>query len=91
MALNYSELSKDAKQQIWEAFLHKVDVEPLTPDELNDLVGRNVNGRQIKNATKTAMSFAKSRSEKLAYRHLAETLDAMEGFANDFAAISKSE
>ena len=88
VALRFKELSKDAKQQIWGAFLHKVDVEPLTSDELNDLVGRNVNGRQIKNATRTAMSLAKSRGEKLAYQHLVETLDAMEEFANDFAAMT---
>ncbi|KZT64959.1 hypothetical protein DAEQUDRAFT_731924 [Daedalea quercina L-15889] len=44
-----------------------------------------------KNATRTATSLAKSRGEKLAYHHLAETLDAMEGFARDFEAMTRSE
>lgn len=61
----------------------------LTAGELDDLVIREVNGRQIKNATRTAMSLAKSRGEKLAYSHLEETLDAMEEFASDFAGMSE--
>ena len=88
VALRFKELTKEAKYKIWEAFLHKVDVEALTADELANLVNRNVNGRQIKNATRTATSLAKSQGEKLAHRHLAETLDAMEDFASEFAAMT---
>ncbi|KAH9834771.1 P-loop containing nucleoside triphosphate hydrolase protein [Rhodofomes roseus] len=84
VALRFRELSKEAKLKIWQAFLHKVHTGDLTDDELDNLVSREVNGRQIKNATRTAMSLAKSRGEKLGYKHLAETLDAMEGFASDF-------
>ena len=89
VALRFRELTKEAKLKIWDAFLHKVDVFPLTAEELEKLVDRQVNGRQIKNATRTAASLAKSRGEKLAYRHLAETLDAMEDFASDFAALTE--
>lgn len=88
VALRFRELTKEAKQKIWESFLHRVDVDVLKAGEIDNLVNRNVNGRQIKNATRTAMSLAKSRGERLAYRHLAETLDAMEEFASDFSAMS---
>ena len=91
VALRFRELTKEAKLKIWDAFLHKVDVFPLTAEELEKLVDRQVNGRQIKNATRTAASLAKSRGEKLAYRHLAETLDAMEDFASDFAALTEGD
>ncbi|TFY69766.1 hypothetical protein EVJ58_g253 [Rhodofomes roseus] len=92
VALRFQELSKEAKLEIWQAFLRKVDaVGNLTADELDSLVGRDVNGRQIKNATKTAMSLAKSRGEKLGYRHLSETIDTMEEFDIEFRAVSQSE
>lgn len=85
MALRFRELTKEAKQKIWEAFLNKVDVVALTASELDNLVNRE---RQIKNTTRTAMSLAKSPGEKLAYPHLAETLDAIQ---SDFAEMSLPE
>ncbi|KAH9834774.1 P-loop containing nucleoside triphosphate hydrolase protein [Rhodofomes roseus] len=88
VALRFRELSKEAKLQIWQAFLHKVNTGDLTDDELDELVNREVNGRQIKNATRTAMSLAKSRGEKFGYKHLAETLDAMEESAKNFVTES---
>ncbi|KAH9931587.1 P-loop containing nucleoside triphosphate hydrolase protein [Fomitopsis serialis] len=89
VALHYRELSKEAKLKIWQAFLHKVNVDGLTAEQLADLVSREVNGRQIKNATRTATSLARSRGETLGYNHLAETLDAMEDFEREFNAISR--
>lgn len=93
LALRFKELSKEAKLKIWQAFLQKAsaDTETLTPAELEDLVSRQVNGRQIKNATKTATSLAQSRGEKLGYRHFAETLDAMEEFATEFENVRRKE
>ncbi|KAH9931585.1 P-loop containing nucleoside triphosphate hydrolase protein [Fomitopsis serialis] len=88
VALRFQELSKEAKLKIWQAFLQKVKVDDLPSDEIDNLVGREVNGRQIKNATRTATSLAKSRGEKLGYKHLAETLDTMVEFENEFTAIS---
>ncbi|KAH9931593.1 P-loop containing nucleoside triphosphate hydrolase protein [Fomitopsis serialis] len=90
VALHFRDLSKEAKLKIWQAFLHKVKMDSLTAEQLDDLVGREVNGRQIKNATRTATSLARSRGETLGYSHLAETLDAMEEFESEFNAISRS-
>ena len=90
VALHFGELSVPAKVQVWRAFLRKAGVPDgdagLSDDLVQKLAERDINGRQIKNATRTATSLAKSRGEKLGYSHLAETLDAMEEFESDFAA-----
>ncbi|KAI0658105.1 P-loop containing nucleoside triphosphate hydrolase protein [Cubamyces menziesii] len=58
-------------------------------DELvRRLATREVNGRQIKNACRTAQSLAYSRGEPLAVGHLEETLDAMDEFNVQFAALT---
>ena len=85
VALHFGELSKDAKAQVWRAFLRKAgvpDADALVPA----LAARGVNGRQIKNACRTAQSLALSRQEPLGLAHLAETLDAMEEFTAEFGA-----
>lgn len=85
VALNFKGLSKSAKVQIWRSFLLKAGAEPVD-DRLEELAERDINGRQIKNAVRTAHSLAVSRGEKLSSVHLAETLDAMEEFAMEFAS-----
>ena len=93
VALRFTELSQDAKAQVWRAFLAKVGVEVgapaagVTEDELQRLAERDINGRQIKNATRTANSLAVSRSEKLAFGHLMETLAAMDEFTAEFRDV----
>lgn len=93
VALHFTELSKPAKAQVWRAFLMKVGVEVgatasgVTEDDLQRLAERDINGRQIKNATRTANSLAVSRSEKLAFAHLSETLDAMDEFTAEFKSV----
>ena len=55
VALHFRELTADAKAQIWAAFLRRVGV--AVPDvQLAALAARRVNGREIKNATRTASS-----------------------------------
>jgi len=90
VALHFQRLSKDAKLTIWRSFLGKVGVQrhELDEDKLGILADRDVNGRQIKNATRTAHSLAISRGEKLGFGHLNETLDAMDEFAAEFAALT---
>ena len=89
-AVSFQELSKDARTKIWKAFLEKVSVDVLTAGELEDLVNRRVSGRQIKNAVRTAVSLAKGRQEMLGYTHLAESLDVMEEFEREFAAMTRA-
>lgn len=93
IALHFRELSHDAKVQVWRAFLQKVGVDiasdgGVTPQQLEQLAEREINGRQIKNATRTATSLAAGRGEKLCYDHLVETLDAMDEFTSEFRAMT---
>ncbi|KAI0366558.1 P-loop containing nucleoside triphosphate hydrolase protein [Pilatotrama ljubarskyi] len=93
VALHFGELSLEARTQVWRAFLRKAGVGlPSTDGGATDefvrrLAVREVNGRQIKNACRTAQSLAHSRGQSLAVEHLEETLDAMEDFNVEFAAM----
>ena len=96
VALHFQELSHAAKTQVWRAFLRKVGVEigrtadgsGVTEEELDKLAQREINGRQIKNATRTAGSLAVGRAEKLRFSHLVETLNAMDEFTTEFRAMT---
>lgn len=93
VALHFQELTKEAKMQVWRSFLQKVGVDigssEFREDMLETLAERNINGRQIKNATRTATSLAVSRKEKLGFKHLVQTLNAMEEFTADFRAMNR--
>ena len=91
VALNFSELSASAKAQVWRAFLTKAGVSESEVDDtlVQKLAERDINGRQIKNACRTAQSLAFSRGENLGFAHLVETLDAMEEFTTEFAALGR--
>ncbi|KXN93314.1 ATPase family AAA domain-containing protein 3B, partial [Leucoagaricus sp. SymC.cos] len=89
VALHFTELSLESKIQIWTAFLGKVGalVESggeITEAEITELSKREINGRQIKNAVRTAQSLASAKGQKLAYAHVVQTLDAMEEFTREF-------
>jgi len=85
VALHFRELSLESKEQVWSAFLAKVGAtDIITKAQIKVLASRDVNGRQIKNATRTAHSLAMGRGEKLEFKHFKETLDALEEFSADF-------
>ena len=92
VSLRYADLSSDAKRSIWLAFLRRVNGNVpnggISHDELHALGEKKVNGRQIKNACRTATALAVSRGERMRYSHLEQALNAMEEFMTDFAAIS---
>ena len=92
VALHFHELTRDARRQVWTAFLKKVGVDAAAfgPHLIDKLAEREVNGRQIKNAVRTASSLAASRGIALSFKHLADTLDAMEEFTAEFAAIGRA-
>ncbi|EMD36702.1 hypothetical protein CERSUDRAFT_136948 [Gelatoporia subvermispora B] len=93
VALHFRELTTSAKAQVWRAFLQKVGAQigrDISEEQLAALAGREVNGRQIKNATRTATSIAASKNEKLGFKHLVQTLDAMDEFTAEFAALDRS-
>jgi len=87
VALYFNDLDASAKTQVWNAFLAKVGV-TLAPEEVRKLAVRDINGRQIKNAVRTATSLARGRDETLSLAHFLETLDAMDDFTAQFNALA---
>ncbi|KAJ3560415.1 hypothetical protein NP233_g10853 [Leucocoprinus birnbaumii] len=92
VALHFTELTHESKIQVWKAFLHKVGAlaeEPgatgeITEGQVVELARREINGRQIKNAVRTAQSMAAAKGQNLGYAHVLQTLDAMEEFTREF-------
>lgn len=94
VALHFRELTSGAKSQVWTSFLEKVGITVGADDgrisqaELEALSEREINGRQIKNAVRTASSLALGRNQQLGYKHFLETLDAMDDFTKEFGAVN---
>ncbi|KAK7030336.1 hypothetical protein VNI00_014193 [Paramarasmius palmivorus] len=91
VALHFRDLSTNSKMQIWEAFIRKLGaLDVITPEQIRALAGHNINGRQIKNASRTAQSLAIGKGERLSFTHFKETLDAMEEFTKEFEHMKTS-
>ena len=58
----------------------------LLDKELKLISERDLNGRQIKNAVRTASALAASKGEVLGYRHLENVLDMMADFEVEMRA-----
>jgi len=86
VSLRYNELTKDAKRQIWAAFLRKTDMDlgTMTDSQWNTLADAKVNGRQIKNAVRSSQGLASSEGEPIQFEHLIEVLSIMDQFEKDF-------
>lgn len=88
VALRYRDLDKDTRSAIWKAFLGKVGAEERVSGlEWEALVSREVNGRQIKNAVRTAQALAHSRKEDLGFTHVNQVLDVMDQFQADMKGL----
>lgn len=93
VALHFSELSHASKEQVWTAFIRKLGLtaSEISSEQIAGLARRGVNGRQIKNAARTAQSLAVGRGEKLGFGHFVETLDALAEFQREFDVLKKVE
>ena len=89
VALRYGELTTKAKMTVWKTFIEKVvaiegvHVKPFTDDEYDRLSRRNLNGRQIKNAVRTAQALAIDEKKPLTIEHIIKVLDVAETFERD--------
>jgi len=86
VALHFSELTQESKEQVWAAFIAKMgsSAKGITKEQIMELAKRGINGRQIKNAARTAHSLALGKGEQVDYEHLRLTLDAMDEFTREF-------
>ncbi|KAF8882735.1 P-loop containing nucleoside triphosphate hydrolase protein [Gymnopilus junonius] len=86
VALHFSELSEDSKEQVWAAFISKMGeaAKNVTKEQIRELARRDINGRQIKNAARTAHSLAVAKGEDVCFEHLRITLDALDEFTKEF-------
>ncbi|THU96035.1 P-loop containing nucleoside triphosphate hydrolase protein [Dendrothele bispora CBS 962.96] len=88
VALHFHELPFQSRIEVWTAFIKKVGATDIvTPEQIRTLAQRDINGRQIKNAAKTAQSLALGKGEKLSFEHFVSTLDAMDGFTKEFERL----
>ena len=89
VALRYGELTGPAKKSVWKTFLAKVkaiegvETETFDNDDYDRLARRNLNGRQIKNAVRTAQALALNEEKPLNMDHIIKVLDVAETFERD--------
>lgn len=86
VALHYENLNRSARKKIWQNFLDMLeeDEENVNFDEikfhLDDLAGKELNGRQIRNVLTTARQLAIFRNERLDWEHLEQALSVSSDF-----------
>ncbi|KAF3919662.1 Spastin [Dactylellina cionopaga] len=85
VALRYSNLTPEAREEIWRNFVNKIEgTRPhVTDKDYKELAAVDLNGRQIKNAVRTALSTADTHGETLALKHFKIVLGVMSDFEND--------
>ncbi|KAH9487460.1 ATPase family AAA domain-containing protein 3B [Psilocybe cubensis] len=86
VALHFRELTQESKEQVWTAFIKKMGpaASGITKEQITELAKRGINGRQIKNAARTAHSLAVAKGESVCFEHLIMTLDALDEFTKEF-------
>ncbi|KAK7548787.1 putative AAA family ATPase [Phyllosticta citricarpa] len=89
MGLRYEDLGHHAKREIWKMFLKKVEemdgmeMDEFEADDYNALARKDMNGRQIKNAVRTAQALAVNEQSKLSMSHIRRVLDVAASFERD--------
>lgn len=63
--------------------LGKLELQPFTDEELNDLAKHDLNGREIKNVVGSAQDLAVSKGDPFSMRHIRQVLDVHAKFGRD--------
>ncbi|KAF3929140.1 hypothetical protein AA313_de0200101 [Arthrobotrys entomopaga] len=91
VALRYRDLDKSAREQVWRNFIKKIEDSGNTiaiKDSDYDFLGSvPLNGRQIKNAARTALSLAENMGEKMSVSTIKSVLGIVEAFERDFQEL----
>lgn len=87
LALKYKALDPDARRTLWKNFINRtsseVNMNTWHDSVLDRLAAVDLNGRQIKNAVRTANALAESSDERLSPDHLDIVLETLRDFEAD--------
>ncbi|KAF9064231.1 P-loop containing nucleoside triphosphate hydrolase protein [Rhodocollybia butyracea] len=90
VALKYHDLTKESRRAVWKNFLSRLgkgnEMDETVYDALQEYA---LNGRQIKNAVKTAEGLAEFKGTKVDLGILETVLNMQRDFARDFEASKK--
>ncbi|QKD50818.2 P-loop containing nucleoside triphosphate hydrolase protein [Fusarium oxysporum Fo47] len=82
LTIHYPNLDYTSRLHIWRTFVNiGTDWNSLSEDELDELAGVELNGRQIKNVVKTARLLATHERTQLAMGHISTVLRIKKGLA----------
>lgn len=87
LALKYSPLNQDRRRALWKHFIERTSKDALQTwpsNILDDLSKADLNGRQIKNAVRTANTLATSTNSALDKDHIEMVLETIREFEADF-------
>jgi len=93
VALRYRDLDIKAREQVWRNFVRKIENGPqvvktnITESDYAFLSSVDLNGRQIKNAARTALSLADNEGKKLDIQYVKNVLGVVEAFERDFKGL----
>ncbi|KAK6343595.1 hypothetical protein TWF730_011188 [Orbilia blumenaviensis] len=89
VALRYSKLEVEAREEIWRNFITRMDKRAIDISEgdYKELSAIDLNGRQIKNAIRTALSIADTSGEALSTKHFKIVFGVMSSFERDLRSI----
>ena len=89
LAIKYYPLSFETRRDLWRSFISSTgqNTEPHWLDDvaLDQLASEELNGRQIKNAVRTAHALALSAGDSLNRHYFEMSLSAMRSFEKDVA------
>ncbi|RDA84341.1 hypothetical protein CP532_4946 [Ophiocordyceps camponoti-leonardi (nom. inval.)] len=89
IALRYDALDVKARKAIFNMFIQrikalgKLELQPFTEEDVDELARQQLNGREIKNVMGSAQDLAVSRGETFSMRHIRKVLDVHAKFGRD--------
>ncbi|KAI9805317.1 MAG: hypothetical protein M1833_005770 [Piccolia ochrophora] len=91
VALKYNALDTSARRELWRMFVKRGsadgDTEWLDGESLDTLAAEDLNGRQIKNAVRTAYALAHDQGKALSMIQLETVLEVARAFERDFQGM----
>ena len=91
LTINYPELDLLSRRTIWQTFLQREGGSTVSSTELDVLAQIDINGRRIRNLTKTARIMAKQAGRGICFDDVKKVMRITEGMVVEFPFINVSE